>query len=168
MKFLFFIFLTIEIFSTEIKKVSWDEVSQYCKTIAQQSLEDNFHPDAIVAIGRGGLIPARILSDILSVKPLYVITLSSYTGIGEREKTIKLIQSIEKKLVFGKKILLVDDIADSGESLSFAIKYLNNLEIHDLRIATLHYKKTSCIIPNFFAQTDDRWIVYPWEIKEFD
>jgi hypothetical protein len=68
--------------------------------------------------------------------------------------------------VKGKRILLVDDVADSGASLTVAKKYLRKLGASEIRIATLHYKPASAIKPGYFAETTEAWVNYPWEREE--
>ena len=71
-----------------------------------------------------------------------------------------------KILISGKKILLVDDVADSGESLQLAKKHIlkqNNVEV---KIATIYKKNKSKIDPDYYEKTIKNWIIFPWEIKE--
>jgi len=156
---------TIKILNENDKflNVSWNEVERMCKGLAEK-ISMTFHVDAIVGIGRGGWIPARILADLLDIKNLENIKIESYFGIGKKkEPRITQDVSIDVK---DKNILLVDDVADSGESLILAKEHLLKKFPKDLKTASLHYKPKSKIIPDFYVEETSKWIIYPWEKQE--
>jgi hypothetical protein len=68
----------------------------------------------------------------------------------------------------GKKVLLVDDIADSGRSLAVAKDYITKKGAKEVRTATLHYKPESASKPDYFVVTTTAWVVYPWERHEME
>ena len=137
--------------------MTWETSVDYCEKLAKMI---DFRPDIIVGISRGGLVPARILSDILNVKIL-ILGIKFYKNIGETSDKPTITQDLPK--IEGKKILIVDDIADSGKSLLAATEYLKG---NELRTATLHYKTTSKFKPDYYIEIADAWIVYPWERHE--
>ncbi len=145
-------------------KVSWDNIEEDC-IILYDKIRKNFKFDCIVAICRGGWIPARIISDLSGVKDVGNLRIESYDVYNKNEARITQDISIDVK---GKNVLLVDDIADTGDSLMLAKNYLIKKFPKNLMTATLHYKVTSKIRPDFFAEeTDaDTWIIYPWEKRE--
>ena len=114
--------------------MSWDKFEEGCQLLAKQIKKSDTEIKTIFGIPRGGLCIAVRLSHILSIP---MIKNFSYVN---------------------KNTLIVDDIADSGKTLSgFNSKYNK---------ATLHYKPESSIIkPDFFAYKTKSWIVYPWEKK---
>ncbi|MHA2327887.1 MAG: phosphoribosyltransferase, partial [Candidatus Hodarchaeales archaeon] len=69
--------------------------------------------------------------------------------------------------IFQKKILLVDDLADSGESLKCALDYLKLKDPKEVKIATLLCKPWSKISPNYFVEEATEWVVFPHEYYEF-
>ena len=140
-----------------MRRLTWKAAAEYCEKLAKMI---DFRPDFIVGISRGGLVPARILSDILDAKVL-IIGIKFYKGVGETDPRPTITQDLPK--LEGKKILIVDDIADSGNSLIAATEYLKG---NELRTATLHYKETSKLKPDYFIDTATQWIVYPWERHE--
>ncbi|MEM3400157.1 MAG: phosphoribosyltransferase [Candidatus Micrarchaeia archaeon] len=147
----------------EYENLSWDEIVSMCRHLAFE-IWRGFAPDVIVAISRGGLIPARILADFLGIKRIYVMGIEFYEEPGRHGKKPRITQQIPKKLVKRKKVLLVDDISDTGESLKAARKQLKGA----LRVktATLSFKPKSKYRPDFFVQTTTKWVVYPWEKEE--
>ncbi len=145
-------------------KVNWNRTEKYCIALYDK-IEKNFKFDCIVAICRGGWIPARIISDLSAVRDVGNLRIESYDVYNKKEARITQYISIGIK---DKDVLLVDDIADSGDSLILAKNYLLKNFPKNLMTATLHYKVTSKIRPDFFAEeTDaDTWIIYPWEKRE--
>ncbi|MBI5228440.1 phosphoribosyltransferase [Candidatus Micrarchaeota archaeon] len=148
----------------EILQLSWSNAVKSCEKLAAKI---DFEPDIVVGLSRGGLIPARILGDCLSLRHVFVLGISLYSGIGKKKTKPEIIQDLATFLVKGNKILLVDDVADSGTSLFTAKKYLLKKGAKSVRIATIHYKSGSLVKPDYFVSRTKAWIVYPWEAKEF-
>jgi hypoxanthine phosphoribosyltransferase len=124
-----------------------------------------YQPDIIVGIAQGGIIPMRILSDLLKNPQTTTITIEFYTNIAQTN-----IQPILKQPltipINGKKILIVDDISDSGQSLKIAKQHLTTKGATETKIATLYTKTTTQTIPDYVEKTTNHWIIFPWEIKE--
>lgn len=135
-----------------------------------KSLKNEYQPDVIAGISRGGLVPARIISDLFLIegkKPtLSIMQIGFYSGIGKTEKEPIIYQDLPG-LIHGKKILLIDDVADSGISLDFAMKYLAMKKPKEVRIATLYYKPWSQIKPDYYIEETEAWIIFPHERYEF-
>ncbi|MFA5412164.1 MAG: phosphoribosyltransferase [Candidatus Micrarchaeia archaeon] len=146
-------------------RVSWDDASQMCERLASRVSSSGFRPDVIIGISRGGLVPARLLSDILGLHELYVMRVSLYTGIGKKAAAPKITQPLPAKLG-GKKALLVDDVSDTGKSLEVAKKHVLDMGAGEVKVATLHFKPHSAFRPDFFEGETGAWIIYPWEIHE--
>jgi len=150
--------------SMKFMKVSWNKVEKECITLYGK-IEKNFKFNCIVAICRGGWVPARIISDLSNVNLIGNLRIESYDVYNKKEAKITQDVSIDVK---DKNVLLVDDIADTGDSLILAKNYLLERDPKNLMTATLHYKITSKIKPDFFAEEveNDVWIIYPWEKRE--
>ena len=149
----------------KILTVSWADTSKLCEGLASSIVSAGFRPDMIVGISRGGLVPARILSDILGVRELFTIRVSFYTGVGKTATAPKIVQPLVERLE-GKKILLVDDVSDTGRSLIVAKEHLREMGAKEVKVATLHFKPHSKFRPDFFVGETDAWLVYPWERHE--
>lgn len=141
----------------DMLKINWNTTIEYCEKLAKKI---DFEPEIIVGISRGGLVPARILSDIMN-KKILVLGLEFYKGIDKRNPKPIITQDIPK--MENKRILVVDDVSDSGKSLLMAKEHLKG---NIVKTATLHYKPKSSYKPDYFVETSSKWIVYPWEIHE--
>lgn len=132
-----------------------------------------YDPDIIVAIGGGGLIPARIIRSYID-KPVLVVTISSYDDENMKDE-LSIVQWINNNFE-NKRILLVDEIDDTGRTLAFCVNKLKEVnKANNICVFVIHNKqKTKDVNYNeikeltYFSgeNIDDKWIVYPWEINE--
>ena len=121
----------------------------------------NYNPDCIVAIARGGLTLAHFLGEKLNKRDVFSINSIHYEG--KKKLDTFIIKNIPNLSTY-KKIVLVDDISDSGETLKEIIKILREKYTHiEIKTATIFYKKTSLVIPDFKLKIADKWIVFFWE-----
>jgi hypoxanthine phosphoribosyltransferase len=142
---------------------SWDEYHSLTRKLAQKILTDKIHIDEIVAISRGGLTLGHLLTDLLHV-PISTFTIQSYTDIqqsGEVKITKPLATPLDEKTV-----LLVDDVADRGNTMVRAIEYLKMFTPKKIYTLTLYYKPHSVYTPNYYAQKTSAWISFPYEPTE--
>lgn len=120
-------------------------------------------PDLIVAIGRGGFVPARIVCDFLLQNDLTSMKIEHYKRAADIQPEIKIRYPVPVD-ISGKKILIVDDITDTGGTLSLAVDYVWSLKPAEVRTAVLQHKTCSPFLPDYYAQKiiKWRWIIYPW------
>jgi len=124
-----------------------------------------YKPDMIFAIARGGLIPARILVDLLETPQFALMQIEFYMDIAQtrQQPTIKQAPTVS---VIGKNVLLVDDIADTGKSLQLAKTLLQQQSAFEIQTVTLYYNHQSIIKPDFYGKETNNWVIFPWETKE--
>ena len=145
--------------------LSWQDVYNLTLQLSERIVQSGFKPHIIVGIARGGWIPARILSDVLYAESLHNIRIEYYTDVGVKGKNPKITQPISGTLK-GKNILLVDEVADTGDSLHTAFGHVRGLGAADVKSAVLHLKPTSCVVPDYYMVKTEAWTVYPWENRE--
>jgi len=146
--------------------VDWNYVYALCKQVANKIMESGYDPDLIVALARGGWFAGRVLCDLLGVKDLVSLKVEHWgitaTPDGEARIRFPLNLSLE-----GRKVLVVDDITDTGKSLKVATSHLRKLNPKELRTATLQCIRGSEFRPDYFAEEIDWvWVVYPWNFYE--
>jgi len=144
--------------------LSWNEVDRLCRSLAEK-IRGKFAPDLIVGISRGGFPVARILCDELGVRRLASLQIEYYSSPGKTKKKPVLLYPLNAD-VKGKRVLIVDDVADRGESLKLAKKHVSERGAKEIKLATIHYKPWSTVVPDFYVKEVKSWIVYPWERKE--
>lgn len=149
----------------EYEIISWDEVYNLTLQLSERIVDRGVKPNIIVGIARGGWIPARILSDVLYTDAMFNVRIEYYSDIGITGAEPKITQPLSVSIE-DKRILLVDEVADTGESLIHAKKYVEDLGAETVQTSVLHLKPTSRIIPDFYMKKIDKWTVYPWEHRE--
>ena len=149
------------------ERVSWEEFARLARALGWLITESGFRPEMIVAIGRGGYLPARLLSDQLDVFDLATVKIEHYEGAHKHREA--MIRYPLNAPVAGKRVLVVDDVSDSGDTFEVAIQHLRAQgEPAAIKTAVLHHKRTSRFVPDYFASEviEWRWIIYPWAEME--
>ncbi len=149
----------------EYEVPTWNQIYTMLLNIAQKIQSDNYKPDIIVGIARGGLVPTRVLTDLLEGPELAVIQIKFYVDIAKTKQEPTLKQALQTPIL-GKKALLVDDISDTGRSLKLAKTHLQTQGAAEIRIATLYANKATETMPDYCEKLTDSWIVFPWDAKE--
>ncbi len=146
---------------------SWSDVIGLCELLARKVKESGFKPDVIVAVARGGWVPARILCDYLDVRELYSVKTEHWGVVATPDGEARITQPLNVDLK-GKRVLIVDDVADTGETIKVVVEHVKSFSPLEVRIAVVDYKKTSSFAPDFYASVMDewKWIVYPWSLRE--
>jgi hypothetical protein len=146
--------------------VSWEKFDALCRLLVEKIRKDRFEPEVIVAVSRGGLVPAQIISHELKNNELYVIKVEYYKDDIARADTKQnkepiIVQKLDKS-VEGKRVLVVDEVTDSGATALAVKEYIESLNPKEVRFLTVHYKPWSRFKPDYFAEIANGWVVYPW------
>ncbi len=147
--------------------ISWDRFFDLSRQLALTIHKASFQPDIIVAISRGGCVPARVICDYLDVFDLDVIKIEHYHGT-QKQDQLRLRYPMSAD-VSGRRVLLIDDVSDTGDSFRLGIQHLlASNRPADLKTAALHHKIVSSYTPDFCAEVvhNWRWIIYPWAVIE--
>ncbi|WP_297192981.1 phosphoribosyltransferase family protein [uncultured Campylobacter sp.] len=140
---------------------SYDEFKEDVKILARQIKKD-FNPDAIVAVARGGLSLAHSLATALSNRNLFVLNSIHYDDTKKLDY-IKIFNIPDLKEF--KKVIIVDDLVDSGESMMEIKKVLSEkFKEIDFKVATIFYKDKAIFKPDFYAKEAFGWIDFYWDI----
>lgn len=150
----------------EFKAVTWAEVNQLLLTLAEGITQDGFRPDFIVAVSRGGFVPARIFSDLLGGVELASVGVRYYVAPGRRGKAPQITHPLSVPLE-GARVLVVDDVADSGKTLRAVVKHLQGRGAESVRVGVLYKKPWSSLKPDYYGGETRVWVVFPWEQHEF-
>lgn len=150
------------------KIVSWKEVEDWCDRIQEKIIPD-FKPDTIVGISRGGLAPGRILADRMWIKDLQSVK-TEHWGLTATVDGKAAIKNKPTLFIEGKKVLLVDDITDTGESMILAKEYLETFSPAEVKTAAMLHINRSEFIPDYYAEEVDSkkwtWFIFPWNVFE--
>ncbi len=146
--------------------IGFDQMKHYTARLASRILHDRGKPSAIVYVQRGGMVIARLLSDALGVRELHGISASYYTRSNMPSSKLR-IGTIPRVSSEGY-LLLVDDIADTGKTLSAIAQSVRRKDRSDLVICTFGMKPKSIIRPDYYAFTvsNSTWVIFDYEEHE--
>ncbi|BDQ39811.1 phosphoribosyltransferase [Cutibacterium granulosum] len=145
--------------------LSWELFGQAQEELAQQIADSDFSPEVLVAVARGGMLPGGALTYSLGVKLTDAINVEFYTDVNETlADPILLAPLLDTDSIRGRRILVVDDVADSGRTLALVLKLLRGFGA-EVRSAVLYTKPRTVVQPDFSWRTTDKWIVFPWSAK---
>ena len=145
--------------------LSWELFGQAQEELAQQIADSDFSPEVLVAVARGGMLPGGALTYSLGVKLTDAINVEFYTDVNETlSDPILLAPLLDTDSIRGRRILVVDDVADSGRTLALVLKLLRGFGA-EVRSAVLYTKPRTVVQPDFSWRTTDKWIVFPWSAK---
>ncbi|MEM0363539.1 MAG: phosphoribosyltransferase [Sulfolobaceae archaeon] len=152
-----------------VKVVSWNEIVELSTKLAEKIIDSNYNVDVIIAIARGGLVPARLLADILGIFDVLSIKVEHWVVTASHTPEAKIKYPFKLDLQ-GKNVLIVDDITDTGDSIDLSKKYvIENFNTTNVKTATLQYiKPVAKVTPDYYAEeiTNWTWFMYPWNYWE--
>ena len=132
------------------------------RELATQVVESGFQPDWIVCIARGGLLVGGAIGYALPLKNIATLNVEFYTDVDERlEVPVVLPPVLDLVDLENTDVLVVDDVADTGETLAMVIDLLTP-SVSELRSLVLYEKSRSVVHPDFVWRHTDRWINFPW------
>lgn len=142
-----------------VMPVTWLKFHELCKTMTPSIAK--YAPDIILGVARGGLYPATLLSHILQ-KELYPIRLTRRVNDQIKYRTPKWLTE-PPRLVKGKKVLIVDEISDTGETLLRVKEKVKAMKCADVKTAVLYAHFHSEKVPDFVGVVTDKLILNPWD-----
>lgn len=145
--------------------LTWEGFGAASRDLAQTIADSGFRPEIIVAVARGGLLPAGALSYSLGVKLSDAINIEFYTDVHETlPDPVLLAPLLDTENLTGKSLLVVDDVADSGRTLALVIDILKQYG-GDVRSAVIYGKPHSVVEADYVWRKTDQWIVFPWSAE---
>jgi hypothetical protein len=145
--------------------LTWELFGSAVRHLAQQVADSGFAPDLVLGIARGGLPVAGGLAYALGAKAVGTLNVEFYTDADATlEEPVVLPPLLDLDAVTGSRVLVVDDVADSGKTLDLVLRLVRE-RVADARTAVIYDKPRSVIRPDFVWRSTDRWIVFPWSAE---
>jgi uncharacterized protein len=155
-----------------------DSLLRDSMTLGMQVVRSKFQPTFLVAVWRGGAPIGITVQEVLEYHGVacdhIAIRTSSYTGVDQQSSTVRVhaVDYLVSRLTAEDRLLLIDDVFDSGRSLEAVLDELarrcrRNLP-EKIRIATVYYKPTrnrTALVPDFYVRSTDQWLVFPHEVQ---
>src|SRR5262245_6898666 len=150
---------------TEREVMSWDDLGEGARELAELVHSGGYQPDIVLAIARGGLLVAGALSYALGVKNTFTMNVEFYTGIDERLEMPLISPPVPDLVDFSEtRVLIADDVADTGATLALVKEFLAG-KVAEMRCAVLYEKSRSAVRCEYVWRRTDRWIDFPWSVR---
>lgn len=147
--------------------ISWNEVHRLCRRLSMLIRKSDFTPDVVIAIARGGYIPARLICDNLDIMALTSIKIEHYLSGSDKQQEA-IIRFPLCTDIRNQNVLIVDDVNDSGDTLLLAVDHILTFQPKAVRTAVMHNKQVTHYPVDYYAKKiiKWRWIIYPWALHE--
>lgn len=156
----------------ERETLTWDGFGRASRALARTIVGSGWRPDLIVAIARGGLLPAGAIAYAMGVKAIGTVNVQFYTDVGRTlPEPVLLPPLMDVSSLHDKRVLVVDDVADSGRTLHLVMKLIRERGMSlegapavpvEARCAVIYVKPTSVIDPDYVWRRTAKWINFPW------
>ena len=144
------------------EQMTWEDLGTAVDDLAAKIRTAGFNPDAVLALARGGLLCAGALAYALGVKSMATLNVEFYIGIDERLDEPLLLPPVpDLALLRAERLLVVDDVADTGRTLALAREFCAQ-HGPEVRTAVLYEKPQSVVRCDYVWRRTDRWINFPW------
>ena len=144
----------------------WNYLNKACKKAVKSMKDSGFKPDIVIALSRGGFVPARCICDMMIVKDLVSIKVDHWGITANKDGKAKIRYPLDIDLT-GKRVLIVDDITDSGESMIVSMDFVKSLNPAEIKTLTAFHIKTSKFKPDYYGEEIDwKWVIFPWNHVE--
>lgn len=148
----------------QFMELSWEMFGELCRALAMRVARD-YDPEMVVGIARAGVIPAAIVASLLRID-FYSMKISRREG-DEKVRERPAVLSAAPSQAQGKRVVLVDEVATSGDTLRLALAAVRDAHPAEVRTATTFVRPMG-YEPDYYALETDQTIVFPWDRKVFD
>jgi len=149
--------------------VSWKDIERWSMDIVKKVKKSGYDPEIVIGLARGGLVPARLIADYLNIKDLYAVKTEHWGLTATPDGKARLAQGLQVSIE-DKRVLVVDDITDTGQSLKIALDHIKGHNPSQIRSATLLHITHSKYVPDYYSEEvpEDNWtwFIFPWNVYE--
>lgn len=142
-----------------VLELSWEVFGELCRALAV-NVARSYEPELVVGIAKAGVIPGAVIASILRLD-FFSLKISRRSGFEEIQDRPQLLSSAPRE-VRGKRVLIVDEICTTGETLRMALAAVRAESPSDVRTAT-SFVKSGQYKPDFFAVETDSTVIFPWD-----
>jgi len=149
--------------------VTWKDIERWSMDIVRKVKKSGYEPEIVIGLARGGLVPARLIADYLNIKDLYAVKTEHWGLTATPDGKARLAQGLQVSIE-EKKVLVVDDITDTGQSLKLAVEHIREHRPSQIKSATLLHITHSKYVPDYYSEEvpEDNWtwFIFPWNVYE--
>lgn len=146
------------------ENLSYELFGTAARDLAQTIADDGYIPDIVLSVARGGLLLGGALGYALGVKNVSILNVEFYTGVDSRLPEPEILAPTPSVVdLRGMRVLVADDVADTGKTLEVVERHLAN-HVAETRFAVIYEKPHTCLHPHYVWRHTDRWINFPWSV----
>jgi hypoxanthine phosphoribosyltransferase len=146
--------------------MEWADLGEAARNLGAQIIADDYRPEVILGIARGGLLPAGAVAYALGIKNACAMSVEFYTGIEERLDVPMVLPPVPDLVTLAdKQLLIVDDVADTGGTLRVVQDFCKG-KVAEVRTAVLYEKPRSLVKCDYVWRRTERWITFPWSADD--
>ena len=150
---------------TEREVMTWDDLGEAARELAQSVVESDYRPDIVLAIARGGLLPGGAVAYALGVKNSCAMNVEFYTDVDQRLEVPLILPPAPELIDLNHaRMLIVDDVADTGRTLEVVHDFCAG-KVAEVRTAVLYEKPQSLVKCDYVWRRTDCWIDFPWSAE---
>ncbi len=150
---------------SEREHLTYEQFGSAVRELGATIIESGYRPDIILSIARGGFFLGAGLGYAIDVKNSFTMSVEFYTGVEERLPMPVVLPPVPDRVdLKGSKVLIADDVADSGETLRVVKEFLAGY-VAEVRCAVLYEKQTTSVKPEYSWRHTDKWIEFPWSYQ---
>ncbi|MBI4899945.1 MAG: phosphoribosyltransferase [Actinobacteria bacterium] len=148
---------------SDVREVlTWETFGSASRELAQMVADSRFQADLILSIARGGLFAAGAVAYALGIKNLHVMNVEFYTDVEARLPMPVMLPPVPRQIDLSeKKVLVVDDVADTGGTLALVRNFCAP-HVQEIRTAVIYEKPHSIVACDYVWRRTDKWINFPW------
>jgi len=146
--------------------MDWRLFAELSEKVAEKIVASGWQPDFMVGLARGGWVLSRVLCDYLGVKDIVSLKVEHWGVTATPDGKARIKYPFEVDLT-GRRVLVVDDITDTGESMIVAMDYVNKKNPLEVKTAALRHIEGSKFTPDYYGDMITwRWVIFPWNYVE--
>jgi hypoxanthine phosphoribosyltransferase len=149
-----------DVAEVDVLELTWDVFGELCRALAVKVAQSGYAPEIVVGIAKAGVIPGAVVASMLGCD-FFSMKISRDTDTGKTRARPKIIQAAPRE-AFGKRVLIVDEITTSGDTLRMATNALRQVGPAEIRTAT-NFVKVGSFKPDFYALETSSTVVFPWD-----
>ncbi|MEO5509121.1 MAG: phosphoribosyltransferase family protein [Longimicrobiales bacterium] len=146
--------------ASDVLELSWEFFGELCRVLAVKVATAGYRPDLVIGIAKAGVIPGAVVASILRCE-FYSMKISRDDGM-ERVREQPKIFSQAPREAKGRKVLIVDEISTSGETLRMAANALRQVAPSQIKTAA-SLVKPSGFRPDYYSLETDSMVIFPWD-----
>ncbi|WP_405676383.1 phosphoribosyltransferase [Streptomyces sp. NBC_01511] len=147
------------------ENLTYERFGGAVRELAQAVADDGYEPDVVLSIARGGVFVAGGLAYALDCKNIHLVNVEFYTGVGTTLAMPVMLAPVPNVVDFSnKKILIADDVADTGRTLKLVHDFCLD-HVAEVRSAVIYEKTQSLVKCEYVWKRTDGWINFPWSVE---